>query len=211
MPRPAPVRVLHFTHIDHLAAVIKHGLLSDTAAQTRSLVSAEVGNRSIKARRRNRAVPLPPGGVVADYAAFYFAPRSPMLYAIDRGNVPEYAGGTDPLVHLVTTVERLLGLGCTVLTTDRNAVLGVATFYEGIEGLEEVDWQIMRATMWNNTVEEPDRMERRMAECLVHEVVPWEAFTELHVRSDVRQAQAEALLGAAGVRTPVLVTPDWYF
>jgi hypothetical protein len=211
MAAPSPARVLHFTHLDHLRAVVQHGLLSDTTAQEKGLLSVEIGNREIKARRRRRPVPLPPGGTGADYVPLYFAPRSPMLYAIHRGNVPEYSGGTDPLVYLVTTVERLLDLGCTVLTTDRNAVLDFATFRQGASGLDEIDWQLMKATMWNNTVEEPDRMERRMAECLVHRVVPWEAFTEMHVRTEARRAQGEAVLKSMGARTPVRVRPDWYF
>jgi hypothetical protein len=212
MPRPVPTRVVHFTHLGHLPGVVSHGLLPDTVAQERGLLTTEVGNRDIKERRRRRVVPVPPGGVVADYVPFYFAPRSPMMYAIDRGNVPEYAGGIDPLVYLVSTVERLQEVGCTVVTTDRNAVLGIATFRQGLDGIDTgVDWQLMEATWWNNTVQEPDRMERRMAECLVHQVVPWEAFTEVRVRTDARRLEVEALLGPGIAPGRILVTPHWYF
>ncbi len=207
-----PTRVLHFTHVDHLPDVALHGLLSDNAAQTRGLLATAVGNREIKERRRRRLVPLPPGGVVADYVPFYFAPRSPMMYAIDRGNVAEYAGGIDPLVYLVTTVERLHEVRCEVVTTDRNAVLGLATFRKGFEELgTAIDWPLMKSTWWNNTIQEPDRMERRMAECLAHEVVPWEAITEIHVRTAERRTQVEDLLGPGITPGPVHVTPDWYF
>ena len=107
MPRPVPTPVLHFTHIDHLRDIATHGLLSDTAAQSRHLLTQEVGNREIKERRRTTVVPVPPGGVVADFVPFYFAPRSPMMYAIHKGNVPEYPRGLGPLIYLVTTIERL--------------------------------------------------------------------------------------------------------
>lgn len=207
-----PTRVVHFTHLDHLPGIVAHGLLSDTAAQVRGLLTTEVGNREIKERRQRRGVPVPPGGVVADYVPFYFAPRSPMMFAIDRGNVPEYAGGIDPLVYLVTTIECLQEAGCVVVTTDRNAVLGLAAFSQGVEGLDaSVDWHLMEATWWNNTVQEPDRMERRMAECLVHEVVPWEAFTEVHARTNSRKSEIEGLLGLEVTPESVRVTPDWYF
>lgn len=195
-----------------MADVAEHGLLSDTVAQERGLLTNEVGNRGIKERRRRREVPITPGGVVADYVPFYFAPRSPMMYSIYRGNVPEYAEGTGPLVYLLTTIERLIEVGCAVVTTDRNAVLGYAEFRQGLDDLDRlIDWPLMRATMWNDTIDEPDRMERRMAECLVHEVVPWEAFTEIHVPNAERRAEVVAALGKGIAPRRVHVTPDWYF
>ena len=96
MPRPVHTPFYHFTPIHHLVSIIERGLRCDGTAA--GLLAVEVGNRGIKERRRRRAVPVGGRGVVADYVPFYFAPRSPMLYAIAMGNVPEYTGGTDPLV-----------------------------------------------------------------------------------------------------------------
>jgi len=76
-----------------------------------------------------------PRGVVADYLPFYFAPRSPMLYAIARDNVPEYTGGVDPLVYLVTTADRLGQLRLPMLFIDRNAVLATAHFTPSLADL----------------------------------------------------------------------------
>ncbi|WP_370327702.1 DUF4433 domain-containing protein [Euzebya sp.] len=211
MPRPIPTLLYHFTHIDHLPAIARHGLVADVTAAGDGLLRQEVGNHEIKQRRRSRTVPVPPGGVVADYVPFYFAPRSPMMYAIDCGNVPEYAGGIDPLVYLVTDVDRLVALGMSPVVTDRNAVLAIAAFTTELARLDDlVDWQLMRQRMWNNTVDEPDRRERRMAECLVHGLVPWEAFTAIHVRTANRRTQADALL-AARPHPPIHVTPGMYF
>jgi ssDNA thymidine ADP-ribosyltransferase, DarT len=43
-------------------------------------------------------VPLAPYGCVADYVPCYFAPRSPMLYKLHKGGVPNYSGGHVPVV-----------------------------------------------------------------------------------------------------------------
>jgi hypothetical protein len=69
----------------------------------------------------------------------------------------------------------------------------------------------MRATYWNNTPEDPERRERRMAECLVHQLVPWEAFTEIVTRKQACAATAQATLNRLGVSIPVNVRPGWYF
>lgn len=106
-----------------------------------------------------------------------------MMYVIHRGSVPTYTQGCDDLVYLVTAIERLVDLGSALVFTDRNAVLDVTRFSTDIDQLDElIGWPLMRATMWNNTESQPDRMERRMAECLVHERVPWVAFTRIVAR-----------------------------
>ena len=69
----------------------------------------------------------------------------------------------------------------------------------------------MRATYWHNTVDEPDRRERRMAECLGHRRVPWTAVTAIHVRTEARAAEVRTILAEAGATGPVAVTPGWSF
>ncbi len=87
MPSPQPIWLYHFTRIEHLASIARDGLCCDMEAHQPGRLSVEVGHLDIKERRRRRPVPLAPGGVVADYAPFYFAPRSPMLYRINAGDV----------------------------------------------------------------------------------------------------------------------------
>ncbi|MGI8631827.1 MAG: type II toxin-antitoxin system toxin DNA ADP-ribosyl transferase DarT [Solirubrobacterales bacterium] len=141
-PRPPPTLLYHFTHMENLPSIVAGGLLCEAAGTARS--SVEVGNRRIKDQRRRRPVPVEPGGAVSDYVPFYFAPRSPMLYAINGGQVPEYTDGQDPLLYLVTSVERLVELGLALVFTDRNATLGFARFSAGLDELDGlVDWTLM--------------------------------------------------------------------
>lgn len=210
--RPTSILVVHFTHLSHLSTILQRGLLSDTAARQAGLIQTEVGNQEIKQMRRRRPVPVPPGGVVADYAPFYYAPRSPMMYLIDRGGLSSFTGGCGELVYLVTSVERLTELGALLVFTDRNAVLGVSEFSDDPARLDTlIDWQLMRAKMWNNTGEHPDRKERRMAECLVHLQVPWDAITEVVTKTQTCAQQASAILATVDQKVPVFVRPNWYF
>jgi len=157
-------------------------------------------------------VPVSPGGVVADYVPFYFAARSPMLYAITMGNVPSYQGGQGELVYLVTSVSVLGELGLQFVFTDRNAALALAHFSNDLDELNDhVDWGLMDARMWNNTVEHPDRLERRMAEMLVHRHVPWAAFEMVAVRTEQQKQRVSTILANVGANTGMRVEPDWYF
>lgn len=208
--RPTPTWVTHFTHIDHLESIIRNGLLADTAAGT-SLLQREAGNPHIKAGRRRLPVPIHPFGVVADYAPFYFAPRSPMMSAIVNGRVPQFGTDLTGLMYLVTKTQTLVEAGLEVLVTDRNARLEYAEFRpEGdCDGL--VDWALMKETWWYDTLEYPDRSERRMAECLVHRGVPFELFHQIGVHGETQAAMVRAVLMAHGRTTPVHVRSTWYF
>lgn len=214
MPAPIPIRIYHFTPIDHLPSIMRDGLLPDAESRANGSVTREAGEPAIKERRRRRVVPVGRRGMVGDYVPFYFAPRSPMLFRIAKGGVPSYTGTQGDLIYLCSTVERLEDLGLPVVLTDRNAVLDYARFAEdrtmwSAEGF--VDWHLMTATYWNDTDEYPDRKERRMAECLVHRVVPWDAILAVGAFEEARKTDVERLLAAQAHVPPVHVRRDWYF
>lgn len=212
VPRPIPTPILHFTHISHLASIAANGLTSDAEAQTSGLLAVEVGNRSVKDQRRGKVVPCGPGGVVADYVPFYFAPRSPMMSAIHNGRVREYTEGCDPLVYLVTTVEDLTALSVPMVFTDGNAATGITVFSDQVADLDElVDWPLMNERYWADTLEDGDRRRRRMAECLAGGPIPWAAFPQVIVRTEGRSQEAQAILDTIGVAATIRVERDWYF
>ena len=214
MPRPTPTKVYHFTRIEHLPTIVESGLLCDRQAQTDGVLAIEVGNTGIKARRATRPVPVQPGGVVAGYVPFYFAPRSPMMYSIHMGNVPGYTQGVDRLIYLATTVERLLEVGLDPVLTDRNAVLDYTEFIQlrnGDPAADFIDWPLMEETYWFDTEAYPDRRERRMAECLVPSAVPWDAFQFVGAKSQTVANEANELIADSGSAQRVAVRPAWYF
>jgi hypothetical protein len=189
--------------------------MSDAVAHTAGLLSVEVGDLGIKGNRRARAVPVSPGGVVADYVPFYFAPRSPMMFSISRGNVASYQGGTARLIYLTSTLERLDEAGCQPLLTDRNAALRYAEYrlFDPSDPIDDdfIDWDLMGQRDWYNTPDEPQRKERRMAEALVHDRVPWEAMNGIATQSEIVAAEVREILSVALVNVPVNVRPSWYF
>ena len=214
MTTPKRGLLYHFTHISNLASIAEHGLFCDGAIETdqADLLTTEVAEPSIKAKRRRRPVPAGPGGVVADYVPFYFSARSPMLGAIHSGRVPSYPDGQDAVIYLITDIQRLLAAGTEFVFTDRNAALEVARYGTDLTLLDEfVDWPLMEGKMWHNTEDQPGRMERRMAEFLVHRHVPWHAFLGIAAINDQRCRVATDVLASVGISTQVRSRPGWYF
>jgi hypothetical protein len=212
--RPVPTLVLHMTRIERLPSIVKHGLLPDNACRQQKIDGVEIGYDHIKRRRTLRIVPCGVGGTLADYVPFYFAPRSPMLYAITRGQVSEEAARTEEIVYLVSSTQTLKAAGLTVIASNRHAELDYAEMLDHDEALDREDficWPLMMATYWGNTPDQPDRKERRQAECLVHPSVPWPLIETVATKSERARDQAKVVLASAGQPTPVAVRAHWYF
>ncbi len=164
--------VFHFTHVDNIASIVESGhLVCDRVARV-GLLRTEVGDPEIKDGRRNRRIPLLDAGYVGDYVPFYFAPLSPMMYRIAcdhrDGKELAYHGGDRPLIYLGTKVGALIEAGCQWVATDGNARTATTSFAVDLDQVDTmVDWELMHAQRWYNTIEDPDRQRRRMAEFLV--------------------------------------------
>lgn len=100
---------------------------------------------------------------------------------------------------LVTTVESISAAGLRSLFSDGNCAKAITVMYDDLSWLDAViDWPVMRARMWNDTAEDPDRMRRRMAEFLVHERVPVTCLAGIAVRTEPMWEQVAGILGARG-------------
>ena len=220
---PNPVRLFHITAIANLSTICATGaLLSKNAGAAEGIVYQNIAYQGAQGARSTRQVPNPPGGVVHDFVPFYFAPRSPMLGAINRGQVPDCSWRQQDIVHFETTVDRAIAPGKPFVFFDRNATLQIARSFTDLASLNQVAWDLLAESpsldgyckYWNNRLDNPryaDRMERRLAEFLVKELVSLESFTRIGVIDEDRAVEVKAVLAANGIELPVQVIPDWYF
>lgn len=224
MPAPQPTRLFHITAIANLPAILATGtLLSKNGGAAAGINYQNIAHAGAQGARAVRAVPNPPGGLVHDFVPFYFAPRSPMLYAINGGRVAGCPWRQGDIVHFETTVQNVTALGQPFVFYDRNATLAFSTPYTDMAHLDTaVAWDLLTEApqldgyckFWqsNQSVARyADRMERRQAEFLVRDNVSLSHMTRLGVIDAPRQAQVQALLAQAGVALTVDVIPAWYF
>lgn len=169
------------------------------------------------------AIPDPPGGTIQKFVPFYFAPRSPMLFAINAGNVNHCDLRQQDIIHLETTVSRVIQLNHSVVFYDRNATLAFSNAYTDINLLPSVvDWELITehpaldgfCKYFQNRPSEPkyvDRMEKRQAEFLVKGHVPVTSFTKIGVINNEMADKVRIILAKAGMNLAVEVKKDWYF
>ena len=111
-------QIYHFTDVANLPEILAAGeLRCHRIART----VVDVGDASIKSRRGLINVTCGPRGKVCDYVPFYYAARSPMLYSIMCGNVPDGNPDQRRLVYLVSSTEAVYEAGLACVFTDGNA------------------------------------------------------------------------------------------
>lgn len=183
------ISIYHFTHIDNIATIMKDGLVADNFLDQSSYVNS--GNQEIKERRKT--LPLPDNSHVADYVPFYYAPRSPMLFRQHRNNLVQQAD----LVYIVCNADTIINNddAYTWYYSNMNASKNIAKFGNTREDLlEDIDWELMEQQFWNNTDDYPDRMEKRMAEFLVHRKVFYNDFAGFFVYDEKTKTQLSQII-----------------
>ncbi len=207
------IRLYHMTHIDNLAGIIDEGgIWSDNDVAKHAPDRVRIGYSSLKEKRRKKPVgPIRPGAFIGDYVPFYFAPRSPMLFAIYKGGVAGYDQGQQPVIYLVSRIDKTTTNCDDWCFTDRHAVVKFAQMYEDVSYLEKVDWDVMNARMWKDTEEIPDKQERRQAEFLVRNKLPWEAIIGIAVFNKKYKNQVEDILANSEHKPSVKIVRGWYF
>jgi len=204
--------IYHITHVDNLERIIASGGLNcDAAMCTNGVQCIGIAHNHIKERRARTGVPISPGGTLADYAPFYFAPRSPMLYSIHTGYVDGYAGGQESVLHLVSSAEAVKEKGLKFVFTNGHAVIAFSNFFSDLSDLDKIDWAIMKATYWNDTDTDNDRKRRRQAEFLVHSFFPWELIEKIGVINEGVARKVRSVLAGLKRKPVVTVQEKWYY
>jgi len=214
LPGEAPIPVYHITHLENLAGIMRDGaLLPDNLCAAFGIIYQRIGQFEIKEKRRSFLVKVEPYGCIGDYVPFYVAPRSPMLYKINKGSVVGYNGGQDNIIYIVSSLNSIYNAGFAVVFTDGQANHMHTTHFNDPRLIgAKIDWAVMRAKIWKDTESDPQRKRKRQAEVLVHGRFPWELVEGIAARTDMVAARVEAVLKGAGRRAPPVVTrPGWYY
>ncbi|MCW2952765.1 MAG: hypothetical protein JWQ48_1935 [Conexibacter sp.] len=170
-----------------------------------------IAHDHIKSVRSTWPVRVARGGTLADYVPFYYAPRSPMLYAISTGHVADYEGGQDEVAHLVLEAEDIAEPGSFAIT-DGHAATRLSLQYDDLAALDEaISWPIMSARYWRDTDADGDRKRRRQAEFLAWSLVPFAAVRIIGVRTVEIAERVRASLAGSAHMPEIVVRADWYY
>lgn len=186
-------------------------LLCDNEIQAKNIETQGIAYKAIKERRSRRPVPTCKQGHLSDYVPFYFAPRSPMLYAIHCGTVENYQEGQGSIIHLVSTIESINERGLPFTFTNGHAEMSPTEFYENLDDLDKIDWDLMKSKFWFDKGEDINRKWRRQAEFLVYNNFPIELVLGIGVISEQVKSEVEDILKSCEKEIKIAVFPNWYY
>jgi hypothetical protein len=210
MPSAEKTYIYRIIHYRNLPWILDHGLhCRSSRRQDPNFIN--IGNVELIDKRARRTVPVAPGGHLNDYVSFYFCRHSVMLYNIHTGRVEGVNVRQEEVIHLVSTIERLEAQEMSFLFTNRHAYVANARFFSDRAKLKVLDWPLIKGRDFSRDPDDLDKLERRAAECLIHERLPIEALVGIACCDQKRLDYVTAQLEKRGLELSANLCRGWYF
>lgn len=164
-----------------------------------------IGDQGLIEKRASHPVPIPPKGTISDYVAFYFTPRSLMLYIITGGN-PCHEYDKSEIVIMETRLRDLADSGFAVVFTDRHAYSPSANFFSSMDDLGKIQWDLLQKSSFAGDYKGPYQ-----AEALIHDHLPVRFLSSIVCYGENEKAELEQDVREAHLEIKVDARPDWYF
>ena len=207
---PEKALIWRIVHRDNLAWIFRNGLhCANSPVQAPNYVA--IGNADLIGRRSHRAVPVAPGGTLADYVPFYFTPFSPMMYNIYTGRGAVAKRQNDEICILVSNLAKVKALQLDFVFTDRHAYTPLAKYFNDTDHVGEVDWQLLQTRNFKRNPDDPEQIERYQAEALVHQHLPITGLLGIVCYTESVKNSLDTQTQREGLKLDVRVMPQWYF
>lgn len=208
--RGLDTQIFRITHYRNLDFTLRNGVFCRNSEDCDPNY-INIGHQQLINDRGGFRVRVVPNGVLNDYVPFYFAPRSPMLYSISRGNVAGFNGNQADIAYIVCNIRSVQLAERPFVFTNAHAYIALSRQYNNIQHLDQIDWNIMNARYWNWTIDDPDRTSRRMAEFLVYQFVPVSCILEVVLYNQRKLDYINRLIEELNLTIPARICRDWYF
>jgi hypothetical protein len=203
MTRDEVKELYYITHVDNVASILRHGILSHNEVKRRGLQHVSVAMAEIQERRRKQ---IPGGRLLHDHANLYFNARNPMMFKRTR----DAAVGPSHIVVIRVNADVLDLPG--VVIADKNASSDYVLFHGARDGLALLDSALVWAEWW--TDDDPIEQYRKRAAICAEVLVPDAVHTKLLVGAYVSCPETAAVVGACvgeRVKLDISVNPHIFF
>lgn len=207
---PDKAFIFRITHISNVPWILDHGLHC-TSSEVHDPAFRPIGDPDLIKKRAVRAIPPPWHGTISDYVTFYFTPLSPMLLNIRTGYRGIEKLPMSDIAIIVSSLPMLASEGIDFVFSDCHAYLAEAQFSSDLANLHRIDWDILCAHDFQNTIEDQGKMQRYQAEALVREHVPVAALHGIACHGQAECGRIQEEVDRRGLDLKVIARPGWFF
>lgn len=210
MPGQIPNNIILYRiiHKDNLGFLLSSGGMYIQSHPNADPNYINIGNSTLISQRNNYSVGVnPPGGNLGDYVPFYFGPLSPMLYNIVTGYGVSQIPQAD-IIYICCDLNLITSNCIDWCFTDGHAKNMITNFYNNLNSLPQVDWNVVFLRFWHNIASDFDRMRRKQAEFLVKNHVPVICISRIIVFDAATYTHVIKILTNLGLQIPVDINPN---
>lgn len=196
--------VYHFTHVDNLPGILKHGLLSTNEKKRLGIKHTAIAYTEIQSRRSSMSVPCGCGGAVHDYVPLYFCHRTPMLLAVVLNKIADQ----QLIIHFEFPISIMNQYPC--VFTDASANTSIPpNFYDDSNDLTQLNWDIIKSRKWK--MPSGALTQARQAELLIHRKIDLSCVTNIIVWNDSIKEEVLSYYGDANVAPPTVGHNEYHY
>lgn len=199
-------------HYKNLEYILKKGKLTSQSHPDADPDYLGIGDESLKECRREREIQIPPGGTFSDYVAFYFGPRSPMLFNIKNGFMGVRGISQVHIIYLVSSIALAKKSGSKFIFTDGHGNHRFSQIYNDYNDLDKVDWDYVNSEVWfDDPINAPDRKRKKQAEFLYYNEIGLDSIIEIGVLKEDAKNGVEKIVKDCDIDIPVVIKREWYY
>ena len=201
------IYLYRMTHIANVPHILVHGITHRTSANANPNFTP-IGDPTLISTRDG--FELDNGRTLGEYIPFYFGPRMPMLYVIQKGFNGVPVTPAQEIVYCVTSVQKVVDTQQEFVYTNGHAVDSFSSQFgppDVTQVDKQVDFQAVKVRDWKSPTD-LDLKRRMQAEFLLLGDLPFASILGFVVRNEAAKNQ---LLGFGVPEQQIRIRTNAYF
>ena len=134
-----------------------------------------------------------------------------MLYNIKNGYQGVTRRSQDKIIYLISSIDKVKEYRIPYVYFDGHGYHHLSQVFNTEEGLSYIDWSIVNALTWCDTIEDPDRKRRKQAEILIYRSLPLQAIIAIATYSNNAKQIVEKMVGDVNNELNIIVKERWFY
>lgn len=201
----------HFTHIENLDSILKHGLLSQNEKSKLGINHNDISRQRIQEKRSNTIITCGPGGSVHDYVPLFFCKKSPMLSSV----IYNKKADQKCIIYFEFPIQIMDQYEMVFSDRSANASLN-PEFYDDTSNLKMLNWEVIDTSKWNDENNSSGKItiaQQKQCEALFHKKLSLSSLKRVVVFNEEMEKIVCRLFASNGYDIPLTAVElyDYYF